>query len=231
MSEEKKLFSVSTEVYNKLPGFILISGLIEVGTVNEPAIKDYLKQSWEGLKQKIANADSVENKRIQSWNETLKAAGVKIKDFPPSIQSISKRASKGGEVFSVNPIVDAYNAISMELALPFGAYDVTELGENLQFRLSAGGEEFIAIGTSENEPTLPGEIVLCDDKGVLTRMFIWRQSGRSKITTASKKFAFVCELLNTMDPGLQEKAKELIIQKMEALIGAKFSEVSIQQMV
>ena len=63
---------------------------------------------------------------IQSWNEILKAAGVKIKDFPPSVQSIAKRAGKGGEVFSVNPIVDAYNAITMELALPFG--DLFEMG-------------------------------------------------------------------------------------------------------
>jgi len=227
MDEQKNPVNISPEVFAKLPGFVLISGIVETGSIDAPAIKTYLTEAWEGLKQKLADENSPESLRIKHWVEALKASGIKTKDFPPSIHAIAKRALKGGEVFSVNPIVDAYNAISMELALPLGAYDAEQM-QGHYLRLSQGGEEFLAIGSQENDPTLPGEIVYSDDNTILTRMFIWRQSDKAKITAETKKFIFVCELLDTMGPDMASKAQNLIEEKMKALLGANITNLSIQ---
>jgi DNA/RNA-binding domain of Phe-tRNA-synthetase-like protein len=231
MTENTTPVQVSENVFGKLPELVLISGVAELSNEKLPdvgAIKAYLNESWEKLKQNVANEGSAESVRVQQWIDALKAAGVHVKDFPPSIKAIVKRALKGGEPFSINPVVDTYNAISMELALPLGAYDLGQLKGGLQLRLSQGAENFIALGSSENDPTLPDEIVYSDRENILTRMFLWRQSNKGKITTDTKKFVFVCELLTSMEPNLQTQAQDLIVQKMESLLGANVSNVTVQ---
>jgi DNA/RNA-binding domain of Phe-tRNA-synthetase-like protein len=229
MTNLKAPVEVSSDVFQKLPGLVLISGIVEVGAEQKTnGIKNYLESAWAGLQQKVADPNSVEALRVQKWVQALKAAGIKTKDFPPSIQAIAKRATKGGPPFFINPIVDVYNAISMELALPLGAYDLGEMNGSLRLRLSAGGEAFMALGSSENDPTLPGEIIYSDSANILTRMFLWRQSSKGKITSETKKFIFVCELLNSMEPELQEKAKGLILEKFQHLLAAQISNLTTQ---
>jgi len=231
MNEQQIAVKINPEVFNKLPALVFISGIAEVEMGKSPdvaAIKAYLESSWAGLQQKIADQSSPEFLRVQQWSEALKAAGVKVKDFPPSIQAISKRALKGGPPFSINPIVDTYNAISMEMALPLGAYDVADLKGDLPVRLSGGGEQFTALGSVENDPTVGDEIVFSDDESILTRMFLWRQSDKSKIKPETKKFIFVNELLSVMGENLPNEAKAKIEEKMSSLLGVRISNVSIQ---
>lgn len=231
MDQQTKAVIISPEVFEKLPGLVFISGFAKVDQSkirNLDNIKNYLEQSWQGLQQKVSDPNSEESKRIQLWTETLKASGVKVKDFPPSIQAIAKRATKGGPAFSINPVVDVYNAISMELALPLGAYDTAVLKGELLLRLSAGGEPFIGLGSSESDPTIPGEIVFSDNEEILTRMFLWRQSHNAKITNDTTKFIFVSELLNDMGSDIVERAKNLIVEKMQSLLGAEISNLTVQ---
>ena len=232
MDQETKEILISKEVFQKLPGLIVISGIAELDSAKTPdiaGIKSYLEQSWEKLRQKTADENSEEFKRIRQWSDSLKVAGISTKKFPPSIQAIAKRAAKGGAPFSINPIVDCYNAISMDLALPLGAYDASGFSGSLRLRISPGAEKFIALGSNENDPTLPDEIVYSDQDEILTRMFLWRQSNKAKLGSDTKRFIFVCELLDAMAPaGLKKQVQELIVQKMQSLLGARVTNVSIQ---
>jgi len=226
------LIAIEDEVFGKLPGLVLISGMAELGPVSEEKKKEiaaYLDASWGKLGRTVQDSDSPGAKRIGQWYACFREAGISVKHFPPSIHAIAKRAAKGGEPFRINPIVDTYNGISMDLALPLGAYDTADIAGGLRLKLSPGGEDFIALGSTENDPTVPGEILYGDDKGVLTRMFLWRQSQRSKIVDGTAKFIFVCELLEDMGEEMVERAKARIIEKMETLLGASVSSVSIQR--
>jgi DNA/RNA-binding domain of Phe-tRNA-synthetase-like protein len=230
MTNDQNAVQVSPEVFNQLPSLVLISGVADLAsTPDTSAIKTYLDQSWEKLKQKLVDDNSEESVRIQRWNDYLKNAGIHVKDYPPSIKAIAKRAAKGGEPFSINPIVDTYNAICMDLALPLGAYDLSQLDGSLQLRLSQGAENFVALGSDKNDPTLAGEIVYSDQSDILTRMFLWRQSIKAKIGGDTKHFVFVCELLDTMEEGLEARAKKTILSQMEDLLGARISTVSVQK--
>ena len=228
--EQKYPIIVSKEVYQKLPGVMLITGVAKVNSENikQEAVKEYLNSSWKSLQAKVADETSVEFKQIQQWCDTLKVSGISVKDYPPSIKAISKRALKGGEVFSINPIVDAYNAISMDLALPFGAYDKAELVGSLQIRLSSGNEDFIGLGSEKNESTESGEIVFADERSILTRMFLWRQSGKCKITSQTTEFVFICEVAGVMGLETAKRAQEYIEQKLIYLLGAEIVNMQIQ---
>jgi DNA/RNA-binding domain of Phe-tRNA-synthetase-like protein len=231
MSQNQGAIQVSPEVWQKLPGALLITGVATVtpGKADVQAIKLCLQSSWDALQGQAIEETSEESKRIQQWCDVLKQAGVHTKDYPPSIKAIAKRVLKGGEPFSINPIVDTYNAISMDLALPFGAYDNAELAGNLQIRISPGGESFTALGSDKNEPTVPEEIVFADDTDILTRMFLWRQSHKSKITDQTTEFTFICELLETMGPDILQRAYTLIPAKLITLLGAEVSNLQIQK--
>lgn len=232
MNNNFPLIAIQDEVFGKLPGLVLISGLVELGSVNEESkkhIASYLQESWNKLGAVVQDPASPESQRIKQWYDAFQKVGISVKKFPPSIHAIAKRAVKGGEPFRINPIVDTYNAISMQLGLPLGAYDAEDVVGDMRLKLSSGAEDFMALGSTENDPTIPGEILYSDTEGVLTRMFLWRQSQRSKIGDDTKKFVFVCELLESMGEDIVEQAKTLIIEKMETLLSASVSAVSIQR--
>lgn len=230
MQEEQGSIIVSNEVYAKLPGVMLVTGKAKVTTdkINNESIQQYLQDSWVKLQSKVTNESSEESSRVQQWCDALKQAGVPVKDYPPSIKAIAKRALKGGEPFSINPIVDTYNAISMDLALPFGAYDTATLAGELRIRLSAGGENFMALGSEKNEPNVSGEIVFADDANILTRMFLWRQSHNCKITEDTNEFIYICEIAGSMGMDMAHTAQQLIHQKLSELLGAEISNSQIQ---
>lgn len=213
------------DIFRKIPNLLLLTGRVVVGEVDRDLTKKTLNESWQSLQAQLRNEGAKNHPLISKWRETLRAVGTPVKDCPISIEAIAKRAAKGGEVFSINPIVDTYNSISMELVLPFGAYDTADLQGNMQLRLSQGGEKFIALGSNEIDSTVPNEIVFADDNDILTRHFLWRQSDKAKITENTKEFIFVCELLSDMGEDVIEKAKALISSRFRSLLGVESLEI------
>lgn len=210
---------VKDGIFEKLPGLVLLTGKVQVGKINHDAIKNYLNESWSKLGGKIGADGPKNHPLIHKWRETLRAAGTPVKDCPISIEAIAKRAARGGNAFSINPIVDTYNAISMDLVLPFGAYDTSEIEGNLQVRLSHGGESFSTLGSGETETTVSNEIVFADDKDILTRHFLWRQSEKAKISAQTNEYIFVCEILEDMGKEVLSNARNLITVKFNSLLG------------
>ena len=167
--------------------------------------------------------------RIRQWREALQRASVSVKKYPPSIQALAKRTQRSTAPFSINPVVDTYNAISMDLVLPAGAFDVHQMDGGLKLRLSNGYEGFYPIGGKENKPTLPQEIVYSDEEDVLTRQFLWQQSEKAKISNSSTSIVFVCELLAQMGEDLLETAQQTIENRFTSLLSGEISELDIHR--
>jgi len=224
-----KRLTIAPELYERIPQLIVLSGVVDVTQPNAAKIKDYLQQSWQGLRKEVLETGYKTQPRIAQWREALIGARIPVKAYPPSIEAIAKRAMSVPTPFSINPIVDAYNAMSMELILPLGAYDLDELVGNLQLRTAQKGEDFQALGGSSHEPTFESEIVYTDDTDVLTRQFLWRQSDKAKITDNTKHIIFVCELLDAMGDESQAKAEALIKSKFRELFGAEVQNFTVDQ--
>ena len=205
-----KSLEISAEIYEKIPDLVVISGFLEIGKPDIEGISSYLNESWENLTREIEAHGHSTHQRIRQWREALQIASVSVKKYPPSIQSLAKRTQRSTAPFNINPIVDTYNAISMDLVLPAGAYDVHQMDGGLKLRLSNGYEAFFPIGGKENKPTLPQEIVYSDEEDVLTRQFLWQQSEKAKISDSSTSVVFVCELLAQMGEDLLESAQQTI---------------------
>lgn len=218
---------ISNDVAKKIPGLVIIAGILDTGASHAQLISRYLMSSWNKLSNVAREHGYKSHPHIEKWREALRRAGVPVKKYPPSIQAIAKRTTKSDMPFSVNPIVDTYNAISMDLVLPFGAYDLDQLDGSLALRLCDLPEIFTPLGGSQQEETMVGEIVYADDADILTRHFLWRQAEKGKITYSSKRLVFVCELLTSMGEDTVRSTMSLIEEKFCSLLDGSLSEVVI----
>ena len=93
---------------------------------------------------------------VSVWREAFQKFKKK-KGNRSSIEALLSRVHKGNEVGPINPLVDIYNTMSLTYGLPCGGEDLDNIAGTARLTLSEnGGEEFIAIGDTENDPTLPG---------------------------------------------------------------------------
>ena len=214
---------ISDSVADKIPGLVIIAGVLEVEAPQSERVSRYLAYSWKKLGNAVREHGVKTHPLIAKWRSALRSAGVPLKKCPPSIEAIAKRTAKSDSPFSINPIVDAYNAISMDLALPFGAFDLERLEGSLALRVCEQPESFTPLGGGPQEETVLGEIVYADDAEILTRHFLWRQAEKGKINGASKRCIVICELLAAMGEETLQSSKSLIEDKFCSVLGGTLS--------
>jgi DNA/RNA-binding domain of Phe-tRNA-synthetase-like protein len=224
---EASLLNISDNIAGRIPGLVIIAGILEVRTPRTESVAHYLGDSWDKLSKAVLQHGVKTHPRIEKWRAALRHAAVPLKNCPPSIEAIAKRTTKSDSPFSINPIVDTYNAISMDLVLPFGAFDLDQMDGSLSLRVCEQPEPFTPLGGGRPEETVAGEIVYADETDILTRHFLWRQAEKGKITNASKRCVFVCELLDTMEEDTVQSTKSLIEEKFHSVLGGTVREVVI----
>ena len=225
----EKALDIAPQVYEVLPDLVVISGYLEPGDPDQESISAYLNESWNNLAEEVESQGLMTHPHIAPWVRSLQHAGIPIKKYPFSILAMGKRASKTRTPFSINPLVDTYNAVSMDMIIPGGAYDIDQMNGSLKLRLSAGGEVFQPLGNGKLSHTVPGEIVYSDESDVLTRMFLWQQSDKAKIVNSSKRLVFVFELLEEMGQSQIYDARRKIEDRFGFLLDAKVYGVSVHR--
>jgi DNA/RNA-binding domain of Phe-tRNA-synthetase-like protein len=107
---------------------------------------------------------------------------------------------KGGDPFSISPLVDFYNAISLRHIVPAGGFDLDQLdADPLELRLSRAGETFLALDGSAPETVPPGEVSYASGDAILTRHFVWRQSRLGALVPATRTLFLVSEVLGEVE--------------------------------
>jgi DNA/RNA-binding domain of Phe-tRNA-synthetase-like protein len=176
---------------------------------DQPEIEARLWKAWAGAAGEVArfgNAQSHPN--VGPWRRRLAAAGAHHHDFPSSIEALMRRAARGGAPPHVNPLVDLYNAISLELVLPVGGFDIGALHDaDIDVRLTREGDTFDALDATAPIPVPPGEVCYATGSTVLTRHLVWRQSRPGLITRDTTDAILISEVLgdvSAVDPGALE---------------------------
>ncbi len=121
----------------------------------------------------------------------------KEKDARSSIEALLRRIEKGKAVGPINPLVDVYNAISLRYGLPCGVVDLDALVGDLRLTVTAGGDDFLALGDEHSEHTLPGEVCYVDDAGAVCRCWNWRDGQRTMLT---EKTTNALAIFENLDP-------------------------------
>lgn len=159
------------------------------GLVNGPG--DEVSDGW--LAEAAAQADAGDP-HVEAWRDAYRAFGAKPQRTRPSVDALLRRA---GALPSINKVVDAYNAVSVEYALPIGGEDLDAYQGTARLVRATGDEPFdvIAGGEPAVEHPDPGEVVWRDDAGVTCRRWNWRQCVRTRLTETTKNGFFLLERL------------------------------------
>ncbi len=138
----------------------------------------------------LPNDEFSSNEVIKIWRNAFQQFKTK-KGARSSIEALLKRAHKGDPLDPVNPLVDIYNSISLQYAMPCGGEDIDTFAGHLRLTRAVGNEVFITLGTDESAPPYEGELIYKDDAGAVCRCWNWRESVRTMLTEKTRN-AFLC---------------------------------------
>lgn len=114
----------------------------------------------------------------------------------PSNEALLRRLKKGDALPRVNSLVDVANALSVQLQVPVGLYDLEKArGDELTIRLGAEGEGYAGIG--KEHVNVGGRLCVADAEGPCGNPSA--DSARTMITTGTERAAWIYFLPVTDD--------------------------------
>ena len=114
----------------------------------------------------------------------------------PSNEALLRRLRKGDALPRVNSLVDVANALSVQLQVPVGLYDLEKArGDELTIRLGAEGEGYSGIG--KERVNVDGRLCVADAEGPCGNPSA--DSARTMITTGTERAAWIYFLPVTDD--------------------------------
>jgi DNA/RNA-binding domain of Phe-tRNA-synthetase-like protein len=190
-------FTIEPAIFERFPGICIVVAVAH-GIDNRqerPAITAHWQETWADAASAARYGNAQSHPRVQPWRERFQAMGVSGKQFPSSIEALLRRALKGGPPFSINPLVDFYNTISLRHLVPAGAFDLEPLRGPLELRLSRAGDTFLSLDADEPLDVPPGEVSYANGSTILTRHFVWRQSKTGLVEPTTRDIFLVSEVL------------------------------------
>jgi DNA/RNA-binding domain of Phe-tRNA-synthetase-like protein len=232
-------FVVTPEIFELYPGLKLPVAVAEgVEAAADPAgVERLWRQAWEEAGQSAPNyANKAQSHpRVAAWRDAMAATGVSGRKFPSSVESLLKRAFKGGEPPRINPLVDFYNSVSLRHVVPAGGFDLAQLGNAaLELRLTREGDTFRPLDSTSAERVEPGAVAYASGNDVLTRHFVWKQSHKGLLEESTSSVLLVCEVLGEVEEsadGLAQAALEEFSEGVRRYFGAEAATFLVEERV
>jgi DNA/RNA-binding domain of Phe-tRNA-synthetase-like protein len=173
-----------------------------------PALVAEVEEAQKALRQGWGYPNPQSHPQVAAWRQAFKTVGVSVKKHQSSIEALCRRVLAGSDLPCINPLVDFYNLVSLRHVVPAGGWDIAELaGGRVVLRLSRGGESFQELGQENAIEVGEGEVTYLDDRGVVTRHFVWRQSDRAKVAPGTSDLLLVSEILPELDDAVAEEVE------------------------
>jgi DNA/RNA-binding domain of Phe-tRNA-synthetase-like protein len=175
-----------------LIGIVVAEGIDNRG--EDEGIREALAAAIAEAAAEVAGTDLAAHPAVAPWREAYRRFGMKPSRYRSSIEGLLRSAAAGGPR-SINPLVDLYNTISLRHLLPCGGEDLDAVAGDVRLTVATGGEAFVPLGSTEESPPGPGEVVYADDAGIVCRAWNWREAERTKLTPATTRAVLVIEAL------------------------------------
>jgi DNA/RNA-binding domain of Phe-tRNA-synthetase-like protein len=142
---------------------------------------------------------------IKAWREAFKKLGISTTKYPTSLETLLRRALKGGPFPRFNPIVDLYNCLSLKYLVPIGGHAVNAIDGKLRLAFAEGTETFVPMDMGEQEIVDKGEVIYKDDRDALTRMWVCRHANKDRIESETTRALLTIEAMDGLPEWLCEK--------------------------
>jgi DNA/RNA-binding domain of Phe-tRNA-synthetase-like protein len=173
------IFSIDEGIFSLFPSLKI--GVLVGEIDNTKYGEDRLEEVLDDVKVHFSFERPQDHPNIRIWREAFKKLGIPTSKYQSSIEALLKRALKGGPFPRINPLVDLYNAVSLRRLVPIGGHALDPIEGNISLCFAQGKETFIPMDLGEQETVEKGEVIYRDDREVLTRRWVWRQSNKDKV--------------------------------------------------
>lgn len=210
--------SIDPAVAALAPGFRALSVVVEASALAHPESgAQALARACESVSaQDVPWADA----HLAAWATVFKAFGAKPKRTPCSAEALRKRVLRDGTLPAIDPVVDLYNAISIQYAIPVGGENIAAYNGQPRLVIADGSEDFDTVKEGETvlEHPEPGEAVWRDDTGVTCRRWNWRQGVRTRLDASATQMWFILESLPEMPLDALHEAGDALIAGLQAMM-------------
>lgn len=185
-------YTVKPEVFELNPdlcfGIIVARGLRNTETSAEET--ERLRNAEQHARETIKEEELKNQPVIKGYRMVMEKAGINPNKFQNSIEAMMKRVLKGGQLPTINSLVDLCNAISIENQVSLGGHAMEDIHDDLSVRFTKGNERFLPFGVEKYELVEAGELVFTSGDVIQTRKWVWRQSELGKMTLDTKDVFF-----------------------------------------
>ncbi|WP_374653515.1 B3/4 domain-containing protein [Dongia sp.] len=209
--------SIDPRVAALAPDFRALSIVMEIG---EPLIASVGERALqEAFGAAGPDAPNWASEHLAAWAQVFQKFGAKPQRTPCSAEALRKRFLRDGALPRVNPIVDLYNAISLQYAVPVGGENLDAYAGAPKLTIADGSEAFDTIkdGNPAIEAPDPGEVVWRDDQGVTCRRWNWRQGVRTRVNADTRRIWFILERLGSMPQRALEEAGDKLVSGLKEM--------------
>ena len=206
-------FSIDTSLFDLFPDLKI--GVLVCRVDNTRYGEDVLESALERLRAGFGFEKAQDHPHVQAWRQAFAALGMSPSKYQSSVESLVRRALKGGVFPRVNPLVDLYNAVSLEFLVPMGGHDLAPLEGDIVLGFAEGTEPFTPLEGGEEEIVEKGEVTYRDRRSVLTRRWVWRQSRKDKVTTETTSVFMPIDVLGGLSPDLPGAVMERVARYFE----------------
>ncbi|WKV93433.1 B3/4 domain-containing protein [Halomonas sp. HAL1] len=135
--------SIDSGISRIAPGFRALSISVEAAKIADPGIAT---EALSRACRSLAEGDVAWAKAHSSaWADVFRAFGAKPQRTPSSSDALRKRVLRDGSLPSIDPVVDLYNAISIEYALPVGGENIAAYVGEPRLVIANGTESFDTV--------------------------------------------------------------------------------------
>jgi len=187
--------SVDPRIFESFPSLavgVVIAEGIDNQARDETAI-ERLREQMEAVRAAWSTETLREEPRLVVWRNAYRSFGAKPKKHRCSVENLIRMLISEQDIPSINPIVDLYNAASLEHVIPMGGDDLDRVDGDIQLTLAQGTERFIPLNGRESVHPKIGEVIYRDDREVLCRRWNWRECDKTKMTEQSTNLCLVVE--------------------------------------
>lgn len=209
---------VDSKINEVAPGYRALSIVVATDGMSQPHVAG--QAMIDALAAVNAGSAFWAEAHLAAWATAFRNFGAKPQRTPCSADALRRRALRDGNLPSINPIVDLYNAISIHYAIPVGGEDLDAYAGTARLTVADGSEVFDTTkeGVSATESPEPGEVIWRDDIGVTCRRWNWRQGVRTRLTTDSTHMWFILESLPEMPLEALHEAGEKLEHGLSLLL-------------
>ncbi len=127
---------------------------------------------------------------LRAYRDFYWRVGIDPTKIRPASEALLRRVLQGKEFPRINALVDAYNLASMKTRIAIAAFDGAHTRGDIRMRLARQGEVFLGIGM-DAPVVLKGTEVVCEDDEGLVAIYPYRDSHRTRVTTATTDTIFM----------------------------------------